>query len=193
LILFLIPTRESLLSRIKEKSADESWREFFETYWKLIYNNARRAGLSDNEAQDVVQETMISLMNHIGEFHVDRTRGSFKSWLWHLTRSKIVDQIRRRQKDAAIEEALGKEIEEKIQPAWENEWQLNVAEEAFRRVQVRANPRLVQAFATYVIQGRAVSETAKLLEMNIATVYVDSLRIKQMIKKEALKIQKGQI
>ena len=32
---FLIPTRESLLSRLKERSADESWREFFETYWKL--------------------------------------------------------------------------------------------------------------------------------------------------------------
>src|SRR5580765_2080020 len=67
---YLIPTRESLLSRLKETSADESWREFFETYWKLIYNNARRAGLSDNEAQDVVQETMVALMVHIRGFRV---------------------------------------------------------------------------------------------------------------------------
>jgi RNA polymerase sigma factor (sigma-70 family) len=190
---FLIPTRESLLSRLKETSADESWREFFETYWKLIYNNARRAGLSDNEAQDVVQETMIGLMNHIREFQVNRARGSFKTWLWHLTRSKIVDQFRRRQKDAAIEERLREDLEEKIQPAWENEWQLNVAEEAFRRVQKRENPRLVQAFATYVIQGKAASETAKLLEMNVAAVYLASMRVKRMIKKEALKIQEGQI
>ena len=54
----LIPTRESLLSRLKETSADESWREFFDTYWRLIYHNARKAGLSDEDGQEVVQEVL---------------------------------------------------------------------------------------------------------------------------------------
>src|SRR5262245_2326125 len=57
----LLPTRESLLSRLRDVSEEGSWREFFELYWKLIYNTARRASLSNTEAEEVVQETMISL------------------------------------------------------------------------------------------------------------------------------------
>ena len=56
-----IPTRHSLLNRLKDWRDEASWREFFETYWELIYNVARKAGLNDAEAQDVVQETVIAV------------------------------------------------------------------------------------------------------------------------------------
>ena len=32
----LLPTRASLLARLKDAAADDSWREFFDLYWKLI-------------------------------------------------------------------------------------------------------------------------------------------------------------
>src|SRR5580658_10178103 len=53
-----IPTRRSLLSRLKNWNDNESWKTFFDTYWRLIYNTAVRAGLNDAEAQDVVQDTI---------------------------------------------------------------------------------------------------------------------------------------
>jgi len=43
----LIPTRASLLSRLKCSEDSESWRVCFDTYWKLIFNAARRAGLTE--------------------------------------------------------------------------------------------------------------------------------------------------
>jgi len=51
----LIPTQKSLLSRLKNWDDQSSWKTFFDTYWRLIYAFARRAGLGDAEAQDVVQ------------------------------------------------------------------------------------------------------------------------------------------
>src|SRR5690349_7564653 len=90
----LIPTRESLLSKLQATSRGESWREFFDTYWRLIYCNARKAGLSDGDAQDVVQETMIALTKNISEFRVNPARCSFKTWLMNLTRWKIIDRLR---------------------------------------------------------------------------------------------------
>jgi DNA-directed RNA polymerase specialized sigma24 family protein len=54
-----IPTRRSLLSRLKRCEDQQGWKEFFETYSKLIHRMALKAGLMDAEAQDVVQETMI--------------------------------------------------------------------------------------------------------------------------------------
>src|SRR6185503_15772399 len=52
----LLPTRRSLLSRLRDWQDDAGWREFFDTYWRLIYNVARKSGLADAEAQDVVQK-----------------------------------------------------------------------------------------------------------------------------------------
>jgi len=51
-----------LLSRLKDWRDDASWQEFFDTYWRLIYGVARKAGLSDAEAQDIVQETVFSVV-----------------------------------------------------------------------------------------------------------------------------------
>ena len=51
--------RASLLGRLKDWEDQTSWREFFDTYWRLIYTVARKAGLTAAEAQDVVQDTSL--------------------------------------------------------------------------------------------------------------------------------------
>ena len=53
-ILDLVPTRYSLLSRLQDWDDQQSWREFFDNYWRLIYSFALKSGLSETEAQDVV-------------------------------------------------------------------------------------------------------------------------------------------
>src|SRR5262245_3171643 len=77
----LLPTRWSLLSRLKNWDDQESWQEFFDTYWRLIYSVAVKAGLSDVEAQDVVQETVITVAKKLEQFKTDPAHGSFKGWL----------------------------------------------------------------------------------------------------------------
>jgi hypothetical protein len=63
------PSRSSTAaSSITTDPTNASWQEFFDTYWRLIYTVATKAGLSDAEAQDVVQETVISVANNVGEY-----------------------------------------------------------------------------------------------------------------------------
>ena len=90
-----IPTRRSLLSRLKRWDDQESWQDFFNTYWKLIYGVATRAGLSDSEAQDVVQDTMVAVARQMPNFKYDPALGSFKSWLFLITRRRITDHLRK--------------------------------------------------------------------------------------------------
>src|SRR5215510_6020274 len=92
----LIPTRKSLLNRLKDWEDQESWQDFFDTYWKLIYGVAAKAGLSDDEAQEVVQETIIRVARKMPNFKYDPAVGSFKSWLLHTTDWCINDQFRKR-------------------------------------------------------------------------------------------------
>ncbi len=58
-----IPTRASLLGRLKNWDDQRSWQEFYDTYRHLIYSVASKAGLSDPEAEDVVQETFLSVFS----------------------------------------------------------------------------------------------------------------------------------
>jgi hypothetical protein len=84
-----IPTRYSLLSRLQDWDDQDSWKDFFDTYWRLIYSIALKSGLTAAEAEDVVQETIISVAKNIQKFKRDRTLGSFKGWLRNLTRWRI--------------------------------------------------------------------------------------------------------
>lgn len=89
-------TRASLLGRLKSLGDHSSWQQFFDTYWRLIYGVALKAGLRDAEAQDVVQETIITAAKHLPCFHYDPKVCSFRTWLLRLTRWRIIDQLRKR-------------------------------------------------------------------------------------------------
>ncbi len=41
-----------MLSRLRDWNDQESGRQFFNAYWKLVYSVARQAGLSESEAQE---------------------------------------------------------------------------------------------------------------------------------------------
>src|SRR6059036_3820379 len=92
-----IPTRSSLLKRLKNWRDEESWQEFFNLYGRLIFGVAVKAGLNEAEAQDVVQDTMLVVARKMPGFVYDRAMGSFKSWLMLITRRRIEKQLRKRQ------------------------------------------------------------------------------------------------
>ena len=67
-----IPTRTSLLGRLKNWDDQESWKEFFDTYWKMLYSVARPAGLPEAEAQDVVREVIVAVAKKMPVFNMIR-------------------------------------------------------------------------------------------------------------------------
>ena len=89
-----IPTRETLLSRLKDWEDDESWREFFKIYRPLIFSSAMKAGLREDEAQEVVQETVISVAKTIKEFKYDPKNAASKtgSGIWPGNESPIASE-----------------------------------------------------------------------------------------------------
>src|SRR6266487_2566728 len=93
----LVATRRSLVDRLVDWDDRKHWQEFFDTYWKLIYSAARKSGLTDAEAQEVVQETVITVAKKIDKLKYDPAIGSFKGWLLQITRWRIVDQFRKRE------------------------------------------------------------------------------------------------
>src|SRR5438093_7907408 len=98
----VIPTRASLLARLKNWDDSRSWSDFFETYWRLIYGRARKAELSDQEAQEVVQETIIAVAKKMESFKYQPKVALFKTWLFQIVSRRIADQYRRRGRGVAV-------------------------------------------------------------------------------------------
>src|SRR5215216_2597716 len=90
------PTRKSLLIRLKNWNDQESWQEFCRIYERIIHDIALKAGLRKVEAQEVVQETLLSVAKKIAGFDYNPEIGSFKNWLLKITKRRIVDQLRKR-------------------------------------------------------------------------------------------------
>jgi RNA polymerase sigma factor (sigma-70 family) len=195
-----IPTRQSLLSRLHDADNQDSWREFFETYWKLIYSAACKAGLSDAEAQDVVQETVISVYKNLRDYNSEA--GSFKNWLLKMTRWRIVDQLRKRRFDSKNRISKGPkaqqdEIEAIPDPAatvpdsfWDEEWERNVFEKAMERAKTKVDPKHFQIFDLYVLKEWPVSKVREALGVSASQVYLAKHRVSRAIKKEIQAVQK---
>lgn len=197
-----LKTRKSLIERIRDRDDQKSWREFFNTYWKLIYGTAVKAGLSREEAEEVVQETMITVTNMLDGFDYDTDRSSFKNWLLHKTRWRIIDQVRKRPKlkmnatgggDSSPRTPLAERQPDpeslNYQDIWEMEWQKNLMDVALGRIKKQIKARQYQIFDLYVIKNWPVAEIRKTLKVSAAQIYLNKHRICGLLKKEIKRIE----
>jgi len=197
----LIPTRYSLLSRLQNWDDQESWKDFFDTYWRLIYSVALKAGLSEQEAQDVVQETVICVAKDIHKFKRDRTLGSFKGWLRNITRWRIADQLRKRMPDSVGEKTIAECPLEEIPDCdahsldllWEEEWQQNLFDAAIERVKRQVKEEQYQIFDLYAVKKWPVGKVAKTLGISAGRVYLAKHRVAALIKKEIQRLENRRV
>lgn len=197
-----IPTRYTLLSRLKNWDDQDSWKDFFDTYWRLIYAVALKSGLTEAEAQDVVQETIISVAKDIQKFKHNRSLGSFKGWLRNIIRWRIADQLRKRmlaiqQPETTLGDDFGRlDLADIPDPAgsesesiWEEEWEANLAEAAMRNVKQRVREEHYQMFDLYVIRRWPVSKVAETLGVSVGKVYLAKHRVSALIRKEVHRLE----
>ena len=189
-------TRRSLLSRVKNPDDQESWRDFFGTYSKLIYSVAHKAGLTHSEAEEVVQETFISLTKKMPQFKYDPAIGSFKSFLIHTTHFKISDQFRKRnrrhlQSPSTASEGRTAAIERIPDPSslnvatiFEGEWREHLFQRAIERIKQQVTASQYQIFDLYVLKEWPVRKVAATLGINRGRIYLAKHRLSQLVKRE---------
>jgi RNA polymerase sigma-70 factor (ECF subfamily) len=201
-----IPTRRSLLSRLKSWDNQDSWREFFNTYWRLIYGVAMKAGLNEAEAQDAVQETIISVAKEMQGFRYDPALGSFKKWLLLITQRRIMDQMRKRYRAHAVgtlnteDPAVAAQIAQlpdgsglSLDEIWEEQWREHIASAALDKVKRRVRPEQYQMFEFSVLKGWPAIKVAQALGATLTQVYMARHRVGRLVKKEVQHLEQRMI
>src|SRR5688500_10388226 len=90
-----LETQPSLLVRIRRPQDAAAWQQFVELYAPLVYGFLRKQGLQDADAADVAQDVLRTVAQRIGELEYDRSRGSFRGWLFTVVHSRLADFRRR--------------------------------------------------------------------------------------------------
>ncbi len=198
-------TRMSLIEKLADWEDQRTWDEFYRTYWRLIYSVSTKAGLGNDEAFDVVQETVLSVAKQWKKGQVyDPGKGSFKTWLMNITRWRIADQFRKKQRNpAAFSQAGGTpgsdgnerntatidRLEDEregdmLERIWEHEWRTNLSDVAIERVKKQVSPKQFQIFDAYVIKGWDAAKVKAEIGVSSSQVYLAKHRVGGLIKKE---------
>jgi len=202
----LYATRRSLLSRVKNPDDQESWQVFYDTYSKLVYSVAAKAGLTHTESEEVVQETFIALVKAMPTFKYDPARGSFKGWLIHTTQFKIGDQFRKRKRRSVVNngstarEGRTATIERIPDPKsldvgsiFEDQWRGRIFELAVEKVKEQVTASQFQIFDLYVIKKWPVRKVATTLGSNSGRVYLAKHRLTRLVKREVKALESAAI
>ena len=197
----LLPTRQSLLSRLRDCEDQDGWREFFDTYWRLIYRVARQSGLDDSTAQDVVQNTFIYLTRRMPKFRYDSARGSFKAWLQRVTRSRI-SVLRRRaeskqpplpelsmEDDVEVWECIPDPGGDVLDQVWQREWEENLVSAAIRRIRPKVSGQQLMIFEMAGLGGVPLKQVARKLDVSLMQVYLARHRVGKLFKAEVERLR----
>ncbi len=203
-------TRMSLIEKLADWEDQRTWDEFYQTYWRLIYSVSVKAGLGRDEAFDVVQETVLSVAKQWQKGQkYDPDKGSFKTWLLNITRWRIADQFRKKQRnpaanaqsggtpaydgeemrDATIERLEDEAAGQILERMWDSEWKANLSEVALQRVRQHVSPKQYQIFDAYVVKGWSVDQVKDALGVSTSQVYLAKHRIGALVKSEIKQLQ----
>ena len=166
-------------------------------YGPVVYGFARKRGLQDADAADLMQDVMRTVASAIGQLEYDRKRGSFSGWLFTVTRNKIFNFLSARRirpqatGDTATNQMLNSHPDaDDGAETWEVEYQRRVAAMAMERIKSEFQENTWQAFLMTAVEGIPAADVAKTVGLSPGAVYVAKSRVLARLKLEVEAIQR---
>jgi RNA polymerase sigma factor (sigma-70 family) len=190
-------TRVSLLVRLRDGSNQTAWREFVRIYGPVVYGFARKRGLQDADAADLMQDVMRSVSSAVERLEYDRDRGTFRGWLFTITRNKVFNFLSARRirprgsGDTTTNQLLDAEPDRAGESdEWELEYQRRLAARAMDQIKNEFQPATWKAFWLTAVDGLAATEAGKQTGLSSGAVYVAKSRVLARLKDEVETIRR---
>jgi RNA polymerase sigma-70 factor (ECF subfamily) len=190
-------TRASLLVRLRDTSDGEAWQEFVHLYAPVIYGFARKRGLQDADAADLMQEVLRSVSAAVPRLEYDPVRGTFRGWLFTVTRNKVLnflDSSGRRVRgsgDSRVQQRLEQHAEADGDQSgeWESDYQRALAARAMERVKDEFHAATWEAFRQTAVEGRTPAQVSQRIGLSVGAIYVAKSRIIARLREEIQRLQ----
>jgi RNA polymerase sigma-70 factor (ECF subfamily) len=192
-------TRASLLVQLRDGGNQAAWQEFVNLYGPVVYGFARQRGLQDADAADLMQDVLRSVSGAIGRLEYDRRQGTFRGWLFTITRNKVFNHLSKQKNrpqasgDSGASRRLADEPDQHDgDELWELEYQRRLAAMAMDRIKGEFQEKTWQAFWLTAVEGVAAGEAARQVKLSPGAVYVAKSRVLARLKAEVQALQEGE-
>jgi RNA polymerase sigma-70 factor (ECF subfamily) len=174
-------TSTSLLKRLKQPGAHESWARFVNLYTPLLFYWARRLGLQETDAADLVQDVFALLVKKLPSFDY-KSDQSFRGWL----RTVMHNQWRKKRAALMLTDAGLSGVADPEQPAdlAEAEFQQQLTIRALQLMQAEFQPSTWRACWETVVCGRTGADVACELGISVNAVYLARSRVLRRLREE---------
>lgn len=179
-------TSTNLLTRLRSAPEPDAWNRFADLYTPLLYYWARRLGLAEADAADLVQDVFVKLVQKLPDFRYEPSQ-SFRSWL----RTVLVNQWRTNHRrpvpvpsgggDRTLEEVPAPDD---VEAFGEAEYQHYVAQRALRLMQAQFQPTTWKACWMQVVDGRSAADVAAELGISEGAAWVAKCRVLRRLRQE---------
>jgi RNA polymerase sigma factor (sigma-70 family) len=182
-------TRYSLLLRVRDPADGPAWGEFCTLYEPVVYRMARRFGLQDADARDLMQEVLAAVAGAIQSWEPDPSRGRFRTWLYTIVRNKTIAAMRRRRPGdrGTGDSATMRSLQAKPVAA-DEAFELEVRRAAFHsaaeQVRQEVHPSTWEAFWQTSVCCRPIDEVARELRLSAGSVYAARSRVLARLRRE---------
>lgn len=192
-------TRVSLLQRLAQdgKPDEAAWREFAEHYGDKVYHWCCRWGLQEADARDVTQRVLLKLLGRMRRFRYDPAK-SFRAWLKTVTRRAWQDFQAERGRpgrgsgDSGVLEALLRvEARDDLVQQLQEQFDMELLQQAMLRVQPRVAPHTWEAFRLTAVEGLPAAEVGRRLHMSVVAVYQARCSVQRRLREERRRLEQG--
>ena len=178
-------TRPSLLVRLRNPQDERAWAEFTAIYSPLIYRLARRKGLQDADAADLVQEVLRAVASAIDRWDPDPARGPFRNWLFRIARNLMINFLasqHRHPRGVGGEDFLNLlEAQPTASQQDSAQFDLEYKRQLFRWAADRIGDEFQEttwsAFWKTWVEGKKAKDVAEELGMSLGAVYMARSRV----------------
>jgi RNA polymerase sigma-70 factor (ECF subfamily) len=182
----MLTTSVSLLERLRDPGEQQAWAWFVKLYTPLLYHWARRSGLQDQDAADLLQDVFTILVQKLPEFTYNPHQ-SFRGWLRTILLNRWRNFLRQRTarplegRDDPLPEPAGPDVADVLAEA---EYRQRLVERALQLMQTDFQPTTWKAFQECQVAGRPAADVAAELGISAGAVYVAKSRVLARLRQE---------
>jgi RNA polymerase sigma-70 factor (ECF subfamily) len=178
------PTPVSLLQRLRRPEDGAAWVQFVHLYTPLLYGWARRAGLSEADAADLLQDVFTTLLQELPRFEY-RPGKSFRAWM----RTILLNRWRTLQRRRTPQAVPAAQLQDVAGPAdpdlpGEAEERRELVRRALALLESEFSLATWQAFRQSVVQERRPVEVAAELGLSVNAVYLARSRVLRRLREQ---------
>jgi RNA polymerase sigma-70 factor (ECF subfamily) len=178
-------TSTSLLERFQQAPGPDAWSRFVRLYTPLLFFWARKLGMREADAADLVQDVFTILVQKLPTFQYDPQKG-FRNWLRTVLLNKWRNSLRGRANapNAGPDGLSGVADPQDPEELVEAEYRQHLLSHALELMQSEFPDKTWKACWEHVVLGRPAAEVAAELGIVVGAVYVAKSRVLSRVRQE---------